>query len=72
MNKNKGARRPGPHILNIPAKCPGGLLKFYRGCISKNFHRDRIFFTGVQYKGCFYRSLKFTGDAEILTGDPRW
>ena len=36
--------------LNIPAKCPGGLLEFYRGCISKNFHRDRLFFTGVQCK----------------------
>ena len=32
----------------IPAKCPGGLLKFYRGCISKDFHRDQLFFTGVQ------------------------
>ena len=31
---------------NILTKCPGGLKKLHRGCISKIFHRDKKFFTG--------------------------
>ena len=58
--------------IYIPAKCPDGLLKFYRGFIPKNSHRNRLFFTGVQCKGYFCRSLIMTGDADIMTGDPRW
>ena len=55
---------------DIPTKCPGGL--FQRGCLSNIFHRDQPFFTGVQCKEYFFRSLKMAGDAKLLTGDPRW
>ena len=33
-------------LWDIPAKCPGRLLKFYRGCIFQKFHRDRFFSPG--------------------------
>ena len=56
----------------IPAMCPGELKKFHWGCISKFLYWDNLFFTGVQCKGYFRRSLKMTGDAELMTGDPHW
>ena len=37
-------------LMDIPAKCPGGLLKFYLGYISKYFHRDRLFSPGYNVK----------------------
>ena len=54
----------------IPAKCPGGLLRFYWGWIAKIFHRDRLFFTRVQCKGYYCRSLKMTGMLILWLGIP--
>ena len=43
-------------LMDIPAKCPGGLLKFYLGYISKYFHRDRLFHRGIMYRIFFQMS----------------
>ena len=41
------------HRLVHPGQVPGGLLKFYRGCISKNLHRDRLFSPGYNANDIF-------------------
>ena len=37
----------------MPAKCPGRLLKFYWGCISKHFRRDQLFSPGYNANDIF-------------------
>ena len=60
----------------IPAKCPGGLLEFYWGCVSKKFHRNWLFFAGIQSKGAVW---KWPGMLKLRPGInackifyPRW